>query len=172
MMCSPEGLDEDTKKQHQTVTCQIYGHVVKHCAECNVGAEADEDVNETNKVLADNFIKMTCKSDGSKNSLLYYEAHVTIEPIFGERREEASLLAKECNFKIASLLMKKREEDTVERSQYDTFMTGHAKNYGDLRDRLIELVGLLQKNGFKVWRYKIEDTICDSRTEDVFNLIK
>lgn len=40
------------------VTCQIYGHVVGHCGECNTGAEAD--VVATNKVLADNYLRETC----------------------------------------------------------------------------------------------------------------
>lgn len=40
------------------VTCQIYGHVVGACSECNTHAE--NDVNETNKVLADNYLKLTC----------------------------------------------------------------------------------------------------------------
>lgn len=41
-----------------SVTCQIYGHVVGACDECNTHAE--NDVNETNKILADNYLKLTC----------------------------------------------------------------------------------------------------------------
>ena len=40
------------------VTCQIYGHVVGACDECNTHTE--KDVNETNKRLADNYLKLTC----------------------------------------------------------------------------------------------------------------
>jgi hypothetical protein len=105
------------------------------------------------------------------NSKLYFEAHVTIEPIFDEKLEQAKVLAESCGFKIASLLMKKRGEDTPERSKYDTFMTGHSKNYGVIANKVIELVERLRVAGFKVWRYKIEDTICDSRTEDIFNIL-
>jgi hypothetical protein len=50
-------------------------------------------------------------------------------------------------------------------------MTGHSKNYGVIANKVIELVERLRVAGFKVWRYKIEDTICDSRTEDIFNIL-
>lgn len=40
------------------VTCQLYGHVVGACDECNTHTE--KDVNETNKRLADNYLKLTC----------------------------------------------------------------------------------------------------------------
>jgi hypothetical protein len=46
--------------QAQPITCQIYGHVVGHCGECNVGEEAAQDVAATNKVLADNYLRQTC----------------------------------------------------------------------------------------------------------------
>lgn len=105
-------------------------------------------------------------------SKLYYEAHITIEPVFDEWRVIANSVAVNRGFKLADLLMKKRKEDTEERSSKDTFMTGHSKSFKDLEQRTKECIIDLQKAGFKVWRYKIEDTILDSRTEDVFNLIK
>ena len=105
------------------------------------------------------------------NSKLYYEAHVTIEPVFKESLAWATELAKEHGFKIANLLMQKREKDTAERSKYDTFMTGHNNNYGELKESVIKLVKSLQAYGFKVWRYKIEDTITDSRSHDTFGIL-
>ena len=114
-------------------------------------------------------LKLNIDSDLSK---LYYEAHITIEPVFDLERAVASNIAMPYNFKLADLLMKKRNEDTEERSSKDTFMTGHSKSFKDLEQRTKECIMTLQIAGFKVWRYKIEDTILDSRTEDVFNLIK
>lgn len=102
---------------------------------------------------------------------LYYEAHVTIEPVFDERRERAKELSKHYGFKLADLLMKKRKHDTEERSSKDTFMTGHDIHYESIKERACNLIMQLKANGFTVWRYKIEDTICDSRIEDVFNLL-
>lgn len=103
---------------------------------------------------------------------LYLEAHVTIEPVFDERREEAEKIAQLFGFKLAKLLMQKREADTAERSQYDTFMTGHSKSRSDIEARTHDLVLSLKSNGFKVWRYKIEDTLLDSRSDDEWHLLE
>ena len=108
------------------------------------------------------------KRDESK---LYYEAHITIEPVFDEAREYVRVVAEANKFKLADLLMKKRSEDTEERSSKDTFMTGHSKSLLDIETRTRDTIRELQEAGFKVWRYKIEDTILDSRTKDVFNLL-
>ena len=35
---------------------------------------------------------------------LYLESHVTIEPVFDERREVAAKIAKQFNFRLAELL--------------------------------------------------------------------
>lgn len=102
----------------------------------------------------------------------YLETHVTIEPIFDDRLEQASILAKEHGFKIASLLMKKREQDTEERSKYDTFMTGHGKDLELMEIKVTKLVKALIAAGFKVWRYKIEDTLMDSRIDDELGVLE
>jgi hypothetical protein len=115
------------------------------------------------------FVMNTQMDDHAK---LYFEAHVTIEPVFDECRAKANGLALLYGFKLAHLLMQKRSKDTPERSQHDTFMTGHSKGFTDIKSRLIQLVTALQNEGFKVWRYKIEDTIVDSRTQDEYNLLR
>lgn len=97
---------------------------------------------------------------------LYYECHVTIEPVFDERLQAAETLAKMYGFKIASLLMQKRAEDTPERSKYDTFMTGHDRRYGPLHERMRGLCLALRAHGFIVHRAKIEDTIFDTKHGD------
>lgn len=102
---------------------------------------------------------------------LYFESHVTIEPIFDElAHAHAGHIAAKYNFKIAKLLMQKRKEDTEERSKHDTFMTGHSNDYLDIVERTRGLVLELQKNRFKVWRYKVEDTLFDSRNDDYLGL--
>ena len=75
------------------------------------------------------------------------------------------------NFKVADLLMKKRSADTEERSQYDTFMTGHSKEYEDLEIRMKRCIGTLLAGQFQVWRYKIEHVILDSREFDILELL-
>ena len=97
---------------------------------------------------------------------LYLEAHVTIEPVFGERRDQAAAIAKTFKFRLAELLMKKDREATEERSDKDTFMTGHSKSRKDIEERTRGVVTLLKQFGFKVWRYKVEDTLVDSKHGD------
>ncbi len=107
----------------------------------------------------------------SDEATLYYEAHITIEPVFDKRRELAAQMAVNGGFRLADLLMKKRESDTEERSSKDTFMTGHSKSYTNIATRTLMMVKQLKAAGFKVWRYKIEDTLMDSRSHDVWGLI-
>jgi hypothetical protein len=102
---------------------------------------------------------------------LYLEAHVTIEPVFDAERTRASLIAKAHGFKLAHLLMQKERKATAERSSRDTFMTGHSKFCDDITARTKALVVDLQNNGFKVWRYKIENTMLDSHNVDVWDLV-
>jgi len=97
---------------------------------------------------------------------LYFESHVTLDPVFDERLE---LLKKVCSiykFRVAELLMKKRAESTPERSDLDTFCTGHDSDFEELKERMLVLIIMLRMNGFVVRRYKIEDVILDSRIDD------
>ncbi len=108
----------------------------------------------------------------NQKSKLYFESHITIEPVFDDKREKVQKLANEHGFRLAELLLKKRSEDTEERSNKDTFMTSNSKYFADINSRTKDLVWHLQKEGFKVWRYKIEDTVLDSKIVDVYGLLK
>ena len=105
-------------------------------------------------------------------SLLYYECHVTIEPVFDRRLDNCKRLCAVWGFNVADLLMQKRAEDSEERSKHDTFATSRGVDYDELQARMITLVMILQEHGFKVWRYKIEDTIVDSKIKDELNLLE
>ena len=96
----------------------------------------------------------------------YYEAHVTVEPVFGERLERMKVIAKEFGFRVATLLMQKRPEDTPERSKNDTFCTGRSIARSDLEDRMVGMMTKLREEGFALWRHKIESTISDSNYDD------
>jgi len=96
---------------------------------------------------------------------LYYEVHVTVEPVFGAKLEQLRATCKEFGFKVADLLMQKRPEDTPERSQHDTFATGRFDTLDIASIRCDYLVKRLKKQGFRVWRYKIEDTLADVKTD-------
>jgi len=66
-------------------------------------------------------------------------------------------------FKVADLLMKKRGEDAPTRSAYDTFCTARGKDAEELTERTAKAVDALQKEGYKVWRYKVEAVLVDVR---------
>ena len=100
----------------------------------------------------------------------YYEAHVTIEPVFDDERERAAVIAQKHGFKLAKLLMQKRATDAPERSKHDTFMTSHSVYLEDISSRTRSIVNDLMTSGFKVWRYKIEDILVDSKLSDSFSL--
>lgn len=102
---------------------------------------------------------------------LYYEAHVTIDPVFDDRRAVAQQIAEKHRFRLAKLIMRKREADAEQPSQDDTFMTGHGVELNDITARTRKVVEALQRLGFRVRRYKIEDTIMDSRNVDVLGLL-
>lgn len=97
---------------------------------------------------------------------LYHESHVTIEPIFDARLEQLQFLCKLHGFRVADLLMQKRKEDTPERSRFDTFCSSRSVDPAALEARMFAFVNALHSAGFKVWRYKIEDVILDSKVDD------
>lgn len=105
------------------------------------------------------------------NAKHYYECHITIEPVFGDQLQVVKAIAEYAHFKVAHLLMKKRDEDTEVRSKHDTFMTSHHKEYFILEERMKRLIFVLKETGFKVWRYKIEDILLDSRIKDELELL-
>lgn len=102
---------------------------------------------------------------------LYYECHVTIDPVFDDQREQLAQIVKTWGFKLAELAMKKSKGDSWEESKKDTFFTAHSKSYSDLQQRMVNCIRTVQEAGFAVRRYKIEDTIIDSRNDDILGLI-
>jgi hypothetical protein len=114
------------------------------------------------RILNDAIVKI----DKRRNSRHYYEAHITIEPVFENRFELFKNICHDYKFHVATLLMQKRKSDTEERSKNDSFCTGRGISYTDIETRMLQLVKRLEIEGFKVWRYKIESTLLDSRYDD------
>lgn len=102
---------------------------------------------------------------------LYYEAHVTIDPIFDARRDVAAEIATKFGFRLAKLIMRKREADAELPAQDDTFMTANSTDVTSIQSMTRRCVRELQAAGFVVRRYKIEDTILDSRHNDELGLL-
>jgi uncharacterized protein involved in exopolysaccharide biosynthesis len=99
--------------------------------------------------------------------VLYYESHVTMEPVTGFRFEAVKTVAAKHGFRIAKLLMRKDEEH-----RDDAFMTARSQDLQDINTRTVALVQELQKLKFTVRRYKIELTITDSKEVDAWKLLK
>lgn len=108
----------------------------------------------------------TDKIEKRRSARHYYEAHVTVEPVFEDKLEQFKLVCQDYKFRVATLLMQKRKGDTEERSKNDAFCTGRGISYTDIKKRMLKLVERLEKEGFKVWRFKIESTLLDSRYDD------
>ena len=119
---------------------------------------------------AEQLLNMEDELRKAKTSKLYYEAHITIEPVFDDRLTLLKNIAEAYSYRVADLLMQKRVADTAQRSKFDTFMTTRDKDWDVIVTNTKNLVLELQERGYKVWRYKIEDTIVDSQLNDEFEL--
>lgn len=98
---------------------------------------------------------------------IYYESHITIDPILdSEAQKRIEEIASPNGFKLAKFTMQKSEGTAK-----DTFLTGHEKYLDPLIDKMSKTISLLKSSGFKVKRYKIEDIVLDSRSEDSLNLL-
>ena len=112
------------------------------------------------KITSDTLFSLTY------STTIMYEAHVTIEPVVGERYDLFSKLCEEVGFKPAKLVMIKDREVTDVRSNKDSFCTGHAKDAVEMRRRLAILVDRLNEMDYDVWRVKIEAIILDTRYQN------
>lgn len=92
---------------------------------------------------------------------MMYEAHITIEPVEGAALDTFGWICKRRAFKPAHLVMVKDRKITDERSDRDSFATGHGMTYSQIYDRAVALVQDLREAGFKVWRLKIESILFD-----------
>ena len=101
----------------------------------------------------------------------YFESHVTIEPVFENRLDLFKTICQKHRFRVADLLMQKRKNDKPERSKHDSFCTSRSKLFYQIKQDTINLVLELKENGFDVWRYKIEDTMMDSKIDDEYGLL-
>ena len=103
---------------------------------------------------------------------LYFESHITIEPVFGDRLSLFKEVCKLHKFRVADLVMIKEEGGIETPNQKDSFATGRSVNWSSMRSRTIGCVIDLRDAGFNVYRYKIENTLMDSKVHDEYNLLK
>ena len=95
----------------------------------------------------------------------YYEVHLTLEPVFDKKLEQMEKLCSKFGFKMAKLLMQKNRNVTALRSNKDSFCTGRFETFADAYKQGTSLEDSMRKNGFKVWRFKIEAILHDKKYE-------
>lgn len=102
---------------------------------------------------------------------LYYESHVTIDPVFDDLKYRVALTATKYSFKVAKLMLRR---DATHSEEYidDAFMSARGNDYQELEARTTCLILDLKVYGVVVRRYKIESTLLDSRIDDSLLLLK
>lgn len=101
---------------------------------------------------------------------LYYEIHVTLHPDFTEERlAEAKAIGLEHHYHMADLVYLKGKAD---RAEGDMFFTSRTTFWEDAITSVDRFCEDLAKADFHVVRYKIEDTLMDSRIEDRLGLVR
>lgn len=110
------------------------------------------------------------ENEGKVLRILYYEAHVTIDPpATAFDRDVVKLVAEQNEFRIAKLFMRK---DSVDKPhEDDTFMTMSSTDLDRVKLQTLALVACLKGESFTVKRYKIEGTIIDSRNWDTLKIL-
>jgi len=99
---------------------------------------------------------------------LYYESHVTIDPVVGERYAYCAAVGAFAGFRLAELFMLKDGTPHTE----DTFMTCRTKDLEGIKSRTLSVVQELERNGFHVRRWKIEHVILDSKSGDDLEVLR
>lgn len=89
---------------------------------------------------------------------LYFETHITIDPVEETQELELKKLVTAFGFRVAELYLKKGG-----RSRLDSFMTTRGTDYDDVYMRTLRCVNALINVGYNVRRYKIENTLLDVR---------
>lgn len=103
---------------------------------------------------------------------IQYEAHITSSPVFDERLTFLKKICDSYDFKVAELLMKKHGDDEPEISRLDSFCSAKDENLIRLTEHSQDLIFDLQRNNFKVSRYKIELILVDSIVEDTWEILE
>lgn len=90
---------------------------------------------------------------------MYFECHVTTEPVEGVALETFRSLCEQHRFRPANLLMQKGAG--LAPSDLDMFCTTRGDQLEDVQSRMRQLVDALRGAGLTVWRAKIEVAILD-----------
>lgn len=101
---------------------------------------------------------------------LYYESHVTIDPLITDHAQQLAVrIGQRYGFHLAKLYMDKGVPN-----QKDSFFTARRDQdigYAPIAIATHAFVWELKEHGFAVRRYKIEETLIDSRIKDELSLL-
>lgn len=95
-----------------------------------------------------------------------FEAHVMLEAVFDNRRNELERIAATHSFRPAKLFMQRGVP-----SNLDTFCTGHSNSLIEITNRLGACLTALRAAHFAIYRYKIEAILLDSRENDEMKVL-
>jgi hypothetical protein len=95
---------------------------------------------------------------------LYYEVHVTITPPKPSEVEHLSMLASKYGFRMAKLF-KLSDGSSNDKDAFFTYRSTPGELFEQVRSKMLHFVGELAMELFTVKRYKIEDTLLDTKLE-------
>ena len=94
-------------------------------------------------------------------SRLYHEAHITVEPATDRTFDQFRMAWTDDQWRVSAF-----SEDDVDDIQGKWFITSRHESYAALADMVRAQVEALEGGGLTVQRYKIEDTLLDSKHGD------
>lgn len=94
-------------------------------------------------------------------SRLYYEAHITVEPATDRTFDQFRFAWSDDTWRVSSF-----SEDDVDQIEGKWFITCRHTSYQMIHTRVHNKVRELTEAGLTVQRYKIEDTLLDSKHGD------
>lgn len=150
---------EAAEERRRRAVNAVYNHLVQH----GIPAEAVIAPPDTYSVIVEAFTAAAHLEKYSPAAPRYYESHITISPVEGRDLLFFQEVCRGFNFKVADLLMVKDRKITNERSNLDSFATGHGRTEEELLNRTKQLVEKLKNLGFQVWRWKIEACLHDEK---------
>jgi hypothetical protein len=93
---------------------------------------------------------------------LYFEAHITLAPaIDADHYNKLQQLARENCWRVSKLFLKNGDGSVGDPWHDDMFLSARSKVYRDIENSIKHMLPKLEKHGFEIRRYKIENTLTD-----------
>lgn len=106
-----------------------------------------------------------------KYQTLYYECHITTQPVFNEKLVILKSIASKHGFRVANLLVKKSSKEKEITHNLDSFCTTRTSTHDVILYRMKSMIQDIEQHDITVYRYKIEICILDSKITDELDLL-